>query len=226
MSDSLPVITIPATMAEKVKTFGNLTYKVADIKQIVEATLNYFVDELSEGRSITIPKMMKLTRELRKARDFHVPGDKTKTTSKPARYSLKATIATATKDAIEKIPVDDAEKVVESDAEEAKEVAAKPAKAAAKPKAAKSTKSKVVEPEPEPESGLESEQEVKVSKPAKGRGTKNKAQSEIEPDMIPEPVPKPVKAAKGKSKAKGGAGPSVELAQEPYGDIDNTSDAY
>jgi nucleoid DNA-binding protein len=130
MSDSLPVITIPATMAEKVKTFGNLTYKVADIKQIVEATLNYFVDELSEGRSITIPKMMKLTRELRKARDFHVPGDKTKTTSKPARYSLKATIATATKDAIEKIPVDDAEKVVESDAEEVEKVTtAKPTKA-------------------------------------------------------------------------------------------------
>ena len=224
MSDSLPVITIPATMAEKVKTFGNLTYKVADIKQIVEATLNYFVDELSEGRSITIPKMMKLTRELRKARDFHVPGDKTKTTSKPARYSLKATIATATKDAIEKIPVDDAEKVVESDAEEAapKEVVAKPTKAAAKPKA-KSTKSKVVEPEPE--SGLESEPEVKVTKPTKGRGTKNKAQSEIEPDMEPEPVPKPVKA-KGKPKAKGGASSSVELAQEPYGDIDNTSDAY
>lgn len=226
MSDSLPVITIPATMAEKVKTFGNLTYKVADIKQIVEATLNYFVDELSEGRSITIPKMMKLTRELRKARDFHVPGDKTKTRSKPARYSLKATIATATKDAIEKIPVDDAEKVVESDAEEAKEATAKPAKAAAKPKA---TKSKVVEPEPEPESGLESEPEIKVTKPAKGRGTKNKAQSEIEPDMEAEPVPKPVKPAKpskSKSKAKGGAGPSVELAQEPYGDIDNTSDAY
>lgn len=226
MSDSLPVITIPATMAEKVKTFGNLTYKVADIKQIVEATLNYFVDELSEGRSITIPKMMKLTRELRKARDFHVPGDKTKTTSKPARYSLKATIATATKDAIEKIPVDDAEKVVESDAEEVEKVVVKPTKAAAKPKATKATKAK---PEPEPESGLESEPEVKVTKPAKGRGTKNKAQSEIEPDMEPEPVLKPVKPAKPskpKSKAKGGASSSVELAQEPYGDIDNTSDAY
>ena len=206
---NMPVISVPVTMAEKVKAHGNLSYKPAEIKQIMDAVFNCFLDEVAKGNSVSVPKMFKFTRELLKAREFRIPGsaDPDATTSKPARFSFKATISAATKDAFEAIKVKDASDDISE--EDAAEEVVEPEPVKPKGKSAKAPKAdKAVDNAP------------KAEKPAKAKVAK--AASEIEP-VVEKPKSKAkASSSKGKSKKSGGSSDeAMQLEPEGYNDIDD-----
>lgn len=217
--ETLPVISVPNVLAERIKKFGSLDFEPSDVKEILDAAFNYILAETSEGRSVMIPKAFKFGRKLLEQRTFRYPNNQSGqlTTTKPARYSLNLSVMAAAKIAFEGLTVTDDEvagekvakgkKVVKSDEEENDEESEqldelKPVKGNKAPNKAKASKKAKPEakPEIEPEIVPASDSEVApVTKAKKGKSTKTKpvAESDVEPEPpVAEPVAEPVKAAK------------------------------
>ena len=120
MSDNtMPAISVPVNIAEKVKKFGSLSLKPCEIKSVLDAFVNCVIEEVSEGNQVVIPKAFKFSRSLLKERTFYHPRDRTLTSVKEARYAMKITVMPATKVAFEELEVNDNGEVVTtaSDAE-------------------------------------------------------------------------------------------------------------
>lgn len=213
MSTALPVISVPSTLADRIKKYNSLDQESSEIKEILDAAFNYILAEAADGRAVTIPKAFKVSRKLLDQRTFRNPNDQTgkTTTTKPARYSLNLSVMTAAKIAFESIPVNadaaaDADgAVVANGSDDGSDatvtVVAKKKKAA--PKKAAAAKPEIVA----------SDSEAEEIKPAAAAATAVKKEPKAK---------KAAKEPKAKKEKKGGK--VVEMQNEAYDDIDGMSD--
>ena len=210
----LPIVSIPMTLAEKIKAHGNLSFKSLEIKQIVDAAFNCFLDEIAnKNNSITIPKFCKMSRKLLNAREFRIPGssDPDATTRKPKRYNLVLAVSAATKSAFETIVVLDNESVNNDEEEEIEEPVAKPVKAPKADKPVKAPKADKAIKAPKADKAIKNEIEPaelsEPSKPASYKATKSA---------------KADKSAKSaKSKKGGNNSDTMQLEPEEYNNVDD-----
>ena len=210
MSTELPVTSVPVTMADKIKAFGNLSLPSATIKQVTEAIFNWILSEAAAGRSVTIPKVVKFSRKLLKGREFRIPGssDPDAKSSKPARHSFHTTVSAATKKAFEALEVSGDEQPEEEEEEEAAPAApTKPAKKAAKePPAAPASGPKGKKAAPATVKEIDPTDETPAIQPPKAKKEKKSA---------------PAASSKVK-KSKAGGSADAQLEIEPYAnDIDD-----
>lgn len=211
MSTELPVTSVPVTMADKIKAFGNLSLPSATIKQVTEAIFNWILSEAAAGRSVTIPKVVKFSRKLLKGREFRIPGssDPDAKSSKPARHSFHTTVSAATKKAFEALEVSSDEQPEEEEEEEVAPAApTKPAKKAGKEPAAAAPASapKGKKAAPATVKEIDPTDETPAIQPPKAKKEKKSA---------------PAASSKVK-KSKAGGSADAQLEIEPYAnDIDD-----
>ena len=246
-SNTMPTISVPTTMIDKVKEYGNIDIKTNTLKNILDSFVNWVLEETSKGRSVVIPKAFKFDRCLLKERTFHTPGNRDKTSKKPARYALKITTMGPTKNAFEALDVDDnesdndGEEVVSdagSDGEETKPSKPKPSKAKGKGKGKPSKEAKPAKGKTASESETEteitptsasasgSEEDVDTPKKVTKAPKEKKEKKEKEPKEKKAPKepkePKEKKPSKKTSKKPDEAVP--EMVEEPYDDTGDFSD--
>ena len=209
MSTELPVTSVPVTMADKIKAFGNLSLPSATIKQVTETIFNWILSEAAAGRSVTIPKVVKFSRKLLKGREFRIPGssDPDAKSSKPARHSFHTTVSAATKKAFEALEVSGDEQPEEEEEEVAPAAPTKPAKKAAKePAAAAPASAPKGKKAPATVKEIDPTDETPVIQPPKAKKEKKSA---------------PAASSKAK-KSKAGGSADAQLEIEPYAnDIDD-----
>ena len=208
MSTELPVTSVPVTMADKIKAFGNLSLPSATIKQVTETIFNWILSEAAAGRTVTIPKVVKFSRKLLKGREFRIPGssDPDAKSSKPARHSFHTTVSAATKKAFEALEVSGDEQPEEEEEEVAPAAPTKPAKKAAKEPAAAPASAPKGKKAPATVKEIDPTDETPVIQPPKAKKEKKSA---------------PAASSKAK-KSKAGGSADAQLEIEPYGnDIDD-----
>ena len=231
-SIDLPTISVPLTVVEKVKEYGNLAGKSTDVKKVLDALMNWILSEVAAGRPVSIPKMIKISRALRGARTFRNPNPDAveKTTSKEARYAMVVTVMAGVKTAMEDIPVNEDAGASEEEPNEDEDASEdKPAKAAKGKKSKKPVKTKKVaksdEDEemslPHDEEDIVPEAPVKADKKPKPAKEGKKVKPVPVPVSDEEAAPSAPAPKKGKGK-KGGK--EFEMKTEAYDAIGDLSD--
>ena len=198
---SIPTISVPANLADKVRAYGNFdNLKSSQIKSVLDSFVNLIVEEVSHGETVVLPKAMKFHREMLKERTFTHIKNRDQSTTKPARYAFKITPASALKVAFEALEVRDDDEEVDEE-HESHDDAAVEDEDEIKPVKVKQPKEKAIK---QPK-----EKAIKEPKPAKKAKASKKAttppasdaevvDSEIEETEKPAKAPKTPKEPKAK----------------------------